>query len=238
MVSLDSLRLDLTGWSLHQRDESQGIWTDADGDVLAVKLFLDSPDLPSLAGGPDGIRDFFRQQCHAQGNGIVEVDVIEVLGIPCARMIMKARQQPTGFSFQGVLAIPRRDFSFVVRIQCLERGTTGLRECAVMMLELPKPEYEPPDPSAPKVKHPIFGEVIAAGKMKGWFKDPYDPKYDDIALRTLADAERYDAGMPTHPLSRARRKLRAMIDTVRLELDALEAPPFEIEMGRLQGRAS
>jgi hypothetical protein len=225
MLTLDSINLDFSSWSLQRREERKALWTDSDGDILAINYIPGQPDIPPPSQGAVGLRAYFRNQCTKQGSGIVEADVVRLHGIDCVRLVIKARQKPVGFTFQGTCVIPRQDFSFVVRIQALERGATGMREAAVMMVELPNPEYEPPpgvevDPLVPDEDQP-------RGKIKGWFKDPYDPQFDAIALRTLADDERHDESYPKHPLSRVRQKMRSILQTLQFSPEILQAPGFE-----------
>jgi hypothetical protein len=223
MLTLDSINLDFSSWSPQRREERKALWADSEGDILAVNFIPGRPDIPPPSQGPAGLRAYFRNQCIAQGGGIVEVDVVTLHGIECARLLIKARQKPAGFTFQGTCVIPRQDFSFVIRVQCLERSATGMREAAVMMIELPNPEYEP-GPGQPDL--PPLPDEAPRGRIKGWFKDPYDPQFDLIALRTLADDEKYDESFPKHPLSRVRRKFRAILQTLQFGPEVLQAPPF------------
>lgn len=223
MPTLDSISLDLSLWSLNLSRGQTAVWTDKDGDLLGVSFLLGKPDIPPLSAGVDALRIYFRKQCADLGNGIVEVDVVTVHGVQCGRLLTKARQQPTGFSFQVTCIVPRQSFSYVIQLQCFEAGMTGWREAAVMMIEQPAPEYEvDPAPAA----RPLFSKDISLGRLKGWFRDPYDPQFDSIALRTLADQEKYDQMFPSHPLSRARQKFGLVLQTIRFGDDVLEAPPF------------
>ena len=42
----------------------------------------------------------------------------------------------------------------------------------------------------------------------------------------LVHQEKYDAGMPSHPLSRVRRKLKSVIGSLALDAEVLDAPAF------------
>jgi hypothetical protein len=221
MPTLNSITFDLTEWNTVRKDDAMAVWSDDDGDFLAVNLFHVTPDIPPPSDGVQHLRDYFRQQCAAPDSGIVEVEVVSICGIPCGRLVVKSRMRPTGFTFQGTCVIPKRDFSFVIRVQCLERGTTGAREASVMLVELPNPEYEP-DPD--QKQHSLFRSAKPLGRMKGWFKDPYDSSFDAGALRTLADDDKYDSKFPTHPLSRARRKIDSVIATIKFGKDVLATP--------------
>jgi hypothetical protein len=96
-----------------------------------------------------------------------------------------------------------------------------MREAAVMLIEMPTPQYEPDLEQGP---HPLFPNAIPAGRIQGWFKDPYDASFDKQALRTLADDQKYDCKFPDHPLSRARRKIDSVIGSIRFDQDVLSAP--------------
>jgi hypothetical protein len=98
---------------------------------------------------------------------------------------------------------------------------TGGREAVVMILENSNLQIEPIVEEY--IEDPIFGRVLRAGEMRGWKKDPYDPQFDKIALFNLADQQKYDAQLPQHPLSRVRRKLAHIINTVHFGRDILDA---------------
>lgn len=227
MLNLKSLQLDLTDWTLHQEQAESAIYFDRENDVLSVNLFRAQPDIPVPGNGVAGLRNYFRQTASSQGCGIVEVDVVRIHNTDCARFIIKAPQKPTDFSnrfsYQGSLAIPKQSFSFVIRVQCLEGETTGLRDSLVMALENANIQTEPVEEY---VEHPIFGRVLQTGKIIGWTKDPYDPQFDNTALFNLSDQQKYDAIFPNSPPSRARRKLTYIINTVKFDRDIIDAHDF------------
>lgn len=217
--TLDSIKLDLSSWVLDQREEFMAVWTDDDGDVLALNFFPLPPDVPTNVDLVR-LRDDFRQKTAAQGAGIIEVDAAEVDGIDCIWLILKARPASTGALFQGSCIIPRQDFSFVVRVQGREAGEGGPRDATVMQATLPRAESGDARGGTP------------AGRIEGWFKDPYDERFDATALRTLADDEKYDAQFPGHALSRVRRKLRAALASLRID-ESIRAAPAH---GRIEVR--
>jgi len=49
-------------------------------------------------------------------------------------MILKVPRQPHGMDYVGSLTIPFAEFSFVIKMQCEERGITGMREAALFLL--------------------------------------------------------------------------------------------------------
>ena len=106
----------------------------------------------------------------------------------------------------------------------LEHGVTGAKEVLVMLVE--NSNLQTKTVVQEYVEHPIFGRVLKSGKIMGWVKDPYDPQFDNIALFNLADHPQYDAKFPDHPLSRVRRKLSHIINTVQFGRDIIDAAEF------------
>ncbi len=107
----------------------------------------------------------------------------------------------------GLWTFPRRDFSYVLKIQCQESGVTGQREALVLDRELAPGHLRPTQ------------EV-----MKSWAADPYDPTCQQGILRNLAEDEQYDAEFPDHPLSRLRRYFQQIEPTIAVA-DALKQSP-------------
>lgn len=63
---------------------------------------------------------------------MVEASVEKVADLPVVRRIVKTAQTPTGMTYVGSYTLPFRDFSYVVKIQCEERGVTGIREAVLL----------------------------------------------------------------------------------------------------------
>jgi len=110
-------------------------------------------------------------------------------------------------------------------VQGQEGGFTGGRDAVVMVLENSNLQTEPVVEEE-YVEHPIFGRVLKAGKIMGWTKDPYEPEFDNIALFNLSDQQKYDTKFPDSPLSRVRRKLTHIINTVNFDRDIINAVEF------------
>jgi len=143
MLGLDSFRLPLTGWTLDQKGDRLAVWSNEQHDVLALNYFPERPDIPDPRQGPEPLRQFFRPRAAARQASIVDVDVVSFQAIACARLLLKARQPDSlGMTYQGTLIVPRRDFSFVIRVYCQEIGVPGMREAGVLASVVPKPESE------------------------------------------------------------------------------------------------
>jgi hypothetical protein len=100
--------------------------------------------------------------------------------------------------YQAAVTVPFRDFSFVVKIQCPENGTTGMREA--ILLEKRMRAGEKPNAGNP-------GEPFV-----GW-----NP-----------DALEHDSAFPAHPISRLRRLLKEIESTAALAEEIRELPKFRL----------
>ena len=68
----------------------------------------------------------------AAGAAIIEPETTTTDGCLALRQIIKVPQQPHGTTYVGSLLLAFRDFSFVIKVQCQEHGTTGLRDTIIL----------------------------------------------------------------------------------------------------------
>src|SRR5215813_14541789 len=91
------------------------------------------PDLQSVSFSTEGWRP-------AQDDGMMRAWE----NVPALRTIFKLPQQLHGMSYIGAWTIPRKSFSFVVKVCCAEHGTTGIRDAVVAAkIQLPHGEDDP-----------------------------------------------------------------------------------------------
>ena len=209
-LGLDSVRLASDGWRVCERGERDVLWQDADDDFIRVTLFPNKTELPSQSLVT--LRDYFRGVALSNNGGVVSVDVQSIAGVPCVRNIFKFLQKPHGMVALGSLVIPRRDVSWVIRVQCPEVGVaaTGMREAGIMAQHLHLQKASGDDP------------------LEGWMFDPYDPTRKDPLMRNLADDEKYDEAFPWHPLARVRRKLADIRETTRIDAAVSASAAFPL----------
>jgi hypothetical protein len=70
-------------------------------------------------------------------------------------------QKASGMTYLGSITIPFKDFSFVMKVQCTERGTTGIREAILF----------------DKMRRTGVIEIESSGKITGdW--NPDAPEHD------------------------------------------------------------
>lgn len=205
MASLRDLRFDTAGWTAARDDADVKAWRRETGDVLSAHFFDLAPDISAPLEDLDGIRAMYREMLTASGAALVSADVLDAAGVSAVQLVCKAPQKPSGMTYIGSLTLPFAAFSFVLKVQSFEVGMTGLRDTIVFARS---------------------GIAIEGGTAPGWAQDPYDPSYRAPLLRNLADDERWDEQFPDHPLSRARKIIRHLVETARLDERVLQAPRF------------
>jgi hypothetical protein len=140
---------------------------------VARYFFAKPPDLPQGLESLQQLREFYLASLKDSPAKLVEIGITRVAGCPAIRLIIKAPQKPSGMTYTGSITIPFRDFSYVLKAQCMETGATGVREAI------------------------LFEKAMRAGKLtfdpagiKGEW-NPDDPQYDaDFAQHPLSRLRR------------------------------------------------
>jgi hypothetical protein len=219
MQSLNSIEFDTSGFDFGGEHDGALIWYTPAGDGIGLWYFSIAPDLAVDLNAIDRVRDYHRASAINNGMAIVEVDVLQLAGCQSLRQIIKVPQQPKGMLYMGSITFPFRDFSYVLKVQCMETGTTGVRDSTVLAQKM----------SAGEVS---FDEETK--KLRGWMYDPYDPTISypllpsgGMCCYNSSDAVEYDRVFPTHPLSRLRKILAGIQSTLVVDRSVSNAPKFE-----------
>lgn len=180
-------------------------WRDANGDVTQVVPIELVPDLPAPLHDLARLRRELAITYARGGGALVECDVIELDGVPAVRQILKIKfpNQPTGLVFTGILLAPKANGAVILKAQCPEYGTTGMRE-AMTMARVGPQAFFTPSPFAPGV------DLQGMGGLPN----------------NVADGPEHDAQFPQHPLTRLRRLLTRMQSTARVADTFRALPPF------------
>ncbi|WP_423380285.1 hypothetical protein [Burkholderia sp. LMG 32019] len=187
-------------WVLQQEDERIALFHNATGDVLTINFFPAMPDIEAPIDDIDALRAFYRRTAAANGLALIETELAQLAALSAVRTLFKAPMNQTrGFAFIGSHTLPFTDRSYVIKVQSIEQGVTGLRETAVMVLMGP-----------PKIDE-------ATGELAGWTQDPYDSGYRTEFMRNLADDQKFDSQFPDHPLSKVRRYLAEIETGIRID---------------------
>ena len=208
MIGLSSLRCDLDGWQEELASEDERRFTNVVPDYLSLHFFALEPDLPVGMSNIEEIRHLYREGIHQAGGALISVELVYLDHEPALELIFKLPQEPSGMSYVASITLPKRDFSFVIKFQCPEYGTTGLRE-ALVIEKLGPENLLSPD-----------GEFI------NWQQDPYDPGIEAPLLRNKAESVEWDEIVPDHPLSRVRRYLAHLYETCGIGGEVKTAAPF------------
>ncbi len=200
--TIDSLRLDATGWKYHGEREPgrMRLWETQDGDAVMLHFFAKPPDLPTFATAGD-VRGFYLAQLGTTKAKLVDCGIVHVAMQPAVMLMLKVPQTPSGMMYQGVYTIPFRDFSFVIKIQSPESGTTGVREAVLTQRRL------------------AAGEVPKLGGSGPMFAG-WDP-----------DAVTHDKEFPKHPVSRLRRLLKGISQSASVDESVRRLSPFPLPGG-------
>lgn len=199
MPSIDSLQFDASGWRYHGEPEPghKRLWETAEHDAVSLHFLGAPPDLPTAASVEE-ISAMYASGLAAAGGKVVECAIGQLGDCATVRLLLKVPQKPSGMMYQAAVTVPFRDFSFVVKVQSPERGTTGVREAVLFEQRLWAGEK-------PNVGKP--GEPFA-----GW-----NP-----------DAPEHDAAFPGHPVSRLRRVLKRIEDSAAFDEPTRGLPKFRL----------
>jgi hypothetical protein len=208
MQPLDFITFNTDELELQGDKENVRVWHTQAGDGAGLYYFALAPNIQADLEFEDEVRRFYRPTIKDSSLGMIQVDTITVDGVPAIKTIFKTPQQPTGMTYIGSITIPFRDFSYVVKIQCPERGTTGIREAIILNRES------------------IDSSDIESFFDK-WAQDPYDAFIKSPLMRNRAEAEEYDAQFPDHPLSRARSFLNQVQQTLQVAEQIKTKPSFK-----------
>ena len=189
-VTINSISIPDFGWEQVKNDAEMHQWLNpAQSIALSINFFDQKPDLPT-AKDIDVLRDYYRDQIVVPNGGLIQADLIDLKGYSVIKTMFKIPQNPTGMTYLGALTIPFKKCSYVVKIQAVEVGTTGLRDSLVSNQLLTEGKI-----------------TLGGGGFENWFVDPYDPSFKKGTLMNASESVAYDSMFPEHPLSQARNLL-------------------------------
>ncbi|MGH1335463.1 MAG: hypothetical protein ACRBFS_04990 [Aureispira sp.] len=208
--SIDSISFPTFEWELVKETKELKQWLHPEHhQSLTVNFFDLAPDLPTIKREGE-LRQFFRAQLIAANGGIIEVGIKQLSTYSYVKNIFKIPQEPSGITYLGSLILPFKKYSYVVKIQAIEVGTTGMRESVIM-------------------NNLMATGAIDMGEngIDGWAQDPYEPAFKEGTLMNLSEAEAYDEQFSTHPLSQIRQGLRTIEEQLVLGEQLQKIAPFE-----------
>jgi hypothetical protein len=203
---LERVRFDSRGLTLQGRHGGRWIWLDTLGNILTLTDIC-SRRLGPVEPGEDAIVEYCRDNIRF-GWSLVEARSIRRHSLDGFVCVYKHEHRPS-YDYAGRLHVLLAGHTIVFWMGARERGVTGGRDAAVTVEGLRAGTLLP---------------GTAGTRLEGWFKDPYDRRYDDRTVCSIADDRQYDARFPDHPLSRIRQTLGQIEATFTIALDG-SAPP-------------
>jgi hypothetical protein len=203
---IERVTFDTSGWHEHEQDRKKDwmVWGNA-GDILTLAA---EPSPWKLFKPME--REYWIQDARqmAMPGGIVSVDPRLAASRPAIEIIYK-RTEGMGYRYTGMLIVEFRGYWCQMTGVFGEKGATGYREAFLTPQLLSRGKIH-------LRKHPYYRRLFtrSSGYLKGWFVDPYDPKYRGTVLRSVADSEEYDELFPNHPLTRLRYTLKTVRESL------------------------
>lgn len=185
---VERIRFNSDGLRFVGRQNGKWYWQDAGG--LRLVLGSSNGSLGPVESDPDVVS--YCRELIDFNSSLVEARPLEsttVRGIVC---VMKGDRRP-GYVYAGRLHVLLEHQTVIFFLVAGEQGVTGGREAVV---------------TTEALRAGVIELDAGAGKLKHWFKDRYDPKFDARTIRSIADDGSYDVRFPDHPLSRIRTLLR------------------------------
>lgn len=218
--SLEQIPLNTVGLEFHsETNRALKVWTNEQADVVTLNLFLTPPDIRVPLSNLEGLRQMYREQATQAKGALIEVITLEISGIPSIKTIFKLPQKIVGVSYVAAITIPFKDFSFVLKITCQERGLGGTRETRILEQR----------------RLVLLEKGDTRDVLEGWNADPYDSNFKSEMLMTFAENQIFDSDFPEHPISRARRWIQNIAETLELEKSLQTREPFERRKKKLFG---
>lgn len=216
MPSIDSIVFCHTNWVLAERKDNTIVWLNdpvQPSAVMSLHYFPLPPDIAAPLSDIKTVRNQYREMINAHGGGLLLADSETIYGdLQILKVIFKIPQRPHGMSYLGSITIPFADFSYVIKVQAEEIGTTGVRD-AIMLVKLEE-------------------EVGSKEEVwNNWTRDPYEPDGNFPAMPNQSEREEYDSLFPNHPLSIVRRTLDMAIASISLDREIYELTKFTGKKG-------
>ncbi len=207
-ITIHSVSIPNFGWNKAEETASRIVWVNPEESALiSLNFFNLQPNIPTVKN-LDVLRNFYRNSISESKGGIIEVSLLKVHDIPSIKTIFKIPQPQSGMTYIASVTIPFENYSFVIKIQAAEVGTTGIRDAMILNEML------------------ASGEVTFGEQIENWFADPYDPDFKKGTPMNKSEQEKYDTEFPEHPLSIARASITKAIQETSFKPEIKELAGF------------
>lgn len=212
MNKIDLITVETERSQPDELDSNKKVFYLNDYDDLSINYFNLTPDITAKNDTDVELQNNYRKVAYESGAAIIEVKKVKLGVFDSIKTIFKFPMQPQGMAYIGSYTIPFKNFSYVIKVQCIEQGTTGIRDNTIfeLMIKNGKVKLNPE-------KHTV----------EGWMKDPYDESVHLPLMMNLSESEEFDSQFPEHPLSRMRVFLKHIEETIKIDDSLLNEPKFE-----------
>lgn len=216
MPIAESFHVSMVGWKLIEPVDGQIVWVNEGVPDVRIQRYGRFPptDLPPDYPNIESHRAMFERMMNQSQGAVISVDFLKVKGIEAFQTIFKFHmpENSLGMRYLGSVMFPFMNCFCGFTFQCDEYGTTGTREALSYMVESrlnPQPPEAPPPP-------------VQVSSMEGFFD-----KIRNAPVRRLpSDDEQYDSLVPTHPLTRTRRYLKELVETIEFDDEVRSTAPY------------
>ncbi len=211
LVSIHDIHFQPGDWQLRDRNAGQVTWIHPNYEnaaLLSLHYFGTPPDLPCTLANVEKLQQFYLGMVTREGAGLLQAEPLSIGALEAFSLLIKTPAQPSGMLYVGSLTIPFRDCSFVLKIQAVERGVTGVREATIAQQLL------------------AAGTPVNDKGIEGWDYYPYGVPGITALPANRSEEARYDDLFPQHPLSFVRREMAALLACIGYEKQLERLDPF------------
>ncbi len=209
-INLDAITIPDFDWEQTRDERAIRQWVNPEQTVaLSLNFFKGKPDIPSIED-LSALRRYYRNQIVPQKGGLIQVEPITLKDHLVIKTIFKFPQTESGTTYLSSLTVPFAKHSFVVKIQAMEAGHTGVRDNLI----------------ANKLLRQGKITVDDAGNFKGWARDPYLKGFLGGTLMNLSEDTAYDNQFRMHPLSISRNMLSKIENDISFSAVLQKLKPF------------
>jgi hypothetical protein len=204
--NLYGLRYETLDWEFvpEQSDKFQHFWDDKNSPATISFYYINKePNFLSIKD-ENLLRHSYRRVFNPRYIGIIKVELDKLQGFDIIETIFKSRQKPRGTTYIGSITVPFKDRSYVVKVQCPEVGTTGIRPTVIFDKMLREQGLD-------KDKR---NELV-----NNFSRDPYDENIRNGFLMNLSELQKYDEMFPNHPLTIVRTLLGDLRLMIRIDVE-------------------
>lgn len=204
-------------WQVKHSPKFDRVYFGDPGDVYYTKLHRRAFAIADLSD-IDALRDHYRDLTKSENGGIISVETMQVQGLNA--VVCYSKQivpNIRGYRYVARCVIPCGEQWFEIRMDAISMSmVTGGRETAATLRLGKDLEYED-IPADAAIAQTAPGGKANGKRIKGYYKDPYDSKFDSAAMNSLADDKELDKAFPKHPLSRIRNRFPTLLDELQID---------------------